>query len=437
MAGTSLTLNREADQCAGPPDEAGSPGFRHRIKDFRRVWARDLVPNPRNWRCHPKAQVAALKALLSEVGYADALIVRELEDGHLMIIDGHLRADTTPEMLVPVLVLDVNEEEADKILLTLDPLASMAQTDAQRIKELIENVSTDDQAIENLIKHTAGDEIWSLVHPDETREVEVAPDRAEELREKWKTAPGQLYQIGPHRCICGDSRQAEVTSRLFREGDRYHLIWTDPPYGVSYSEKTEWLKSHHGGPVRRPIANDALKPDEVQKLFAEALKSSLAYAMAGAAIYATVPSQFLKYFIQGLEDGGFDYRHCLVWVKNSFVLGRADYNYRHEPIVYGWRGDGPHFFVDERNHDSVFEIDRPTVSDLHPTTKPVELIAPMIKNSSLPGDIVFDPFAGSGSTIVAAHQLNRVGYGCELDPGYLAVQLERLSLLGLRPELVR
>jgi DNA modification methylase len=126
-----------------------------------------------------------------------------------------------------------------------------------------------------------------------------------------------------------------------------------------------------------------------------------------------------------------------VWVKQNFVMGRADYHYRHEPILYGWLANGPHFFIDERNHDSVFEIDRPAASELHPTTKPVELIAEMIKNSTLPGDLVYDPFAGSGSTIVAAHQLGRNGYACEIDPAYLAVELERLSLLGLKPELVR
>jgi hypothetical protein len=175
--------------------------IRDRIKEFRRVKACDLMRNPKNWRRHPKAQAEALRGLLTEIGYADAPIVRELTDHRLMIIDGHLRADTTPETPVPVLVLDVTEEEANKILLTLDPLAALAQTDAERIKDLIESVSTGDAAIENLIKRTAGDNIWSLVHPDETREVEVAPDRAEELREKWKTEPGQLYQVGPHRCI--------------------------------------------------------------------------------------------------------------------------------------------------------------------------------------------------------------------------------------------
>ena len=117
-------------------------------------------------------------------------------------------------------------------------------------------------------------------------------------------------------------------------------------------------------------------------------------------------------------------------------MGRADYHYRHEPILYGWIENGPHYFVDDRTHDSVFEVNRPVVSDLHPTTKPVELIAKMLANSSRSGELVFDPFAGSGSTIVAAHQLDRVGYGCEIDPGYLAVSLERLSILGLKPRLV-
>ena len=153
-------------------------------------------------------------------------------------------------------------------------------------------------------------------------------------------------------------------------------------------------------------------------------------------IYATVPSVFLKYFIQGLEDGGFSFRHCLIWLKDTFVMGRADYHYRHEPILYGWLENGPHYFVDDRTLDSVFEIDRPMASDLHPTTKPVELIAKMLANSSRAGELVYDPFAGSGSTIVAAHQLGRIGYGCELDPGYVAVQLERLSMIGLEPRLV-
>ena len=208
------------------------------------------------------------------------------------------------------------------------------------------------------------------------------------------------------------------------------------PLGVDDFEKTEWTNHHRGGAKRRSIENDSLKPAELQKLFAAALNVACEHALPGAVIYATVPSVFLKYFIQGLEDGGFSNRHCLVWVKQSFVLGRSDYHYRHEPILYGWRENGPHYFTEDRTQDSIFEINRPTVSELHPTTKPVELIARMVANSSRLGELVYDPFSGSGSTLLAAHQLGRIGYGVEIDPGYVAVTLERFSMLGLKPQLV-
>jgi DNA modification methylase len=158
--------------------------------------------------------------------------------------------------------------------------------------------------------------------------------------------------------------------------------------------------------------------------------------MPGAVIYATVPSVFIKYFIQGLEDGGFGYRHCLIWIKQTFVLGRSDYHYQHEPILYGWLENGAHYFCDNRTQSSVLEIDRPMSSPDHPTCKPVALIARMVTNSSGPGELIYDPFSGSGSSLLAAHQLGRVGYGCEIDPGYVAVELERLSLLGLKPEVI-
>jgi DNA modification methylase len=411
--------------------------IRDRIKEFRRVQAKDLVPNPKNWRRHPKAQVEALRGLLTEIGYADALLVRELADGRLMLIDGHLRAATTPDALVPVLVLDVTEAEADKLLATLDPLAAMAESDSERIKELLATVSTDSEAIQELLKRTAGERVWELLHPRELKEVEVAPEKADELRQKWGSKSGQIWQIDPHRIVCGDSTDPAIVGQLWSDDSPFaRIVLTDPPYGVSYGEKTNWTNRHGGGPNRRPIENDSLGPAELQKLFAAALNLARKYSFPGGAIYATVPSVFLKYFIQGLEDGGFTYRHCLVWIKQTFVLGRSDYHYRHEPILYGWIGNGPHYFVDDRTHDSVFEVDRPQASDLHPTTKPVELIARMIANSSRPGDLVYDPFGGSGSTIIAAHQLGRVGYACELDPGYIAVQLERLSMLGLKPEMV-
>src|SRR5215472_7335189 len=133
--------------------------IKDRIKELRRVTASELVANSKNWRTHPAAQAQALRAMLLDVGYADALIARELHDGRLQLIDGHLRAETTPNDIVPVLVLDVTEEEADKLLLTLDPLAGMAEADTRRLRELLETVRYDDHAIEELLKRTAGNRL--------------------------------------------------------------------------------------------------------------------------------------------------------------------------------------------------------------------------------------------------------------------------------------
>ena len=423
----------------GRPNIVAQIHIRDRIKDLRRVMAKDLVPNPKNWRRHPKAQVGALRDLLTEVGYADALLARELPDGKLMLVDGHLRAETTPDTAVPVLVLDVSEEEADKILATLDPLASMAEPDTEHLKALHATVKTESDAVQELLKRTAGERIWEMIHPYELGEVEVAPERADQLQAKWKTARGQMWKAGVHRVICGDSTEILIlTSLLGRTAPRCRMICTDPPYGVDYASKNAYLnKTDRGNRIQRPIQNDKLTPEQTGHLFKSALQAVIAQCEPGASCYATVPSgPLLVYFIQAFNASGFEFKHMLVWVKQQFVIGMADYHHRHEPILYGWLPNGAHYFCDDRSQDSVFEVDKPQVNDLHPTTKPVALISRMIANSSRPGELVYDPFAGSGSTIVAAHQLGRVGYGCELDPGYVAVILERLSLLGLKPEQV-
>ena len=159
----------------------------------------------------------ALRGLLTEIGYADALIARELPDGQLQLIDGHLRAATTPDAEVPVLVLDVTEEEADKILLTLDPLAAMAESDSARIQALLETVRTDNEAVEDLLRRVAGERLWRIVHPDEVREADVSPERADELKNKWRTEVGQLWRIEQHRVICGDSTDPIAVKRLWSD----------------------------------------------------------------------------------------------------------------------------------------------------------------------------------------------------------------------------
>jgi hypothetical protein len=221
---------------------------RDRIKALVRVPAGELLDNPKNWRRHPKGQAAALRGLLTEIGYADALLARELPSGRLMLIDGHSRKETTPEAVVPVLVLDLDESEADKLLLTLDPLAAMAESDADRIKELLETVQTDDKAVEELLRRAAGDQVWSALHPEVEPPAHI--DKADELQRKWGTKPGQLWRIGEQRLLCGDSTKAEDVVRLMGD-ERAILFATDPPYAVGYtggSHPQSW--GNHGASNR-------------------------------------------------------------------------------------------------------------------------------------------------------------------------------------------
>jgi hypothetical protein len=159
--------------------------IRDRIKELRRVRARDLLANPKNWRVHSKVQAAALRGLLAEVGYADALLARELPDGRLQLIDGHLRAETTPSAMVPVLILDVSEAEADKILLTLDPLTGMAESDSERLQALLNNVRTDSKAVEQLFARIAEQDALQVLRPPvEILDPEPQLERAAELQER-------------------------------------------------------------------------------------------------------------------------------------------------------------------------------------------------------------------------------------------------------------
>ena len=260
--------------------------------------------------------------------------------------------------------------------------------------------------------------------------------RATELQRQWRTAEHQIWRAAAHRIYCGDC--AEVPAAFF-EGRQIHLVCTDPPWGVSYGAKARSLNQYkrRKSTIERDIANDDLQGPELRRLFAAALKLAAAHAVAGCVLYVMAPAgDRLPFFISAIEAAGFTYKHALVWLKHALVMGRADYHYRHELVLYGWIENGAHCWAGGRDQDSVFAIDRPTHSDLHPTTKPVELIARMIRNSSRPGDLVYDPFAGSGTALVAGHQLKRTVYAVEQEPLYVAVQLQRLAELGLKPELV-
>ena len=203
-------------------------------------------------------------------------------------------------------------------------------------------------------------------------------------------------------------------------GGALDLVITDPPYGVKYVGKTKAAKT---------IQNDALSEEETHGLWREALSAAWPKIKDGAAIYATVPAGRLQLgFMSAMMD--FDaLRQVMVWNKSQFVLGHSDYHYKHEPILYGWKPGAAHLFTGSRNQSTVFDVEKPAVNEDHPTMKPIALWSIFIENSSKPNWTVFDPFLGSGTTMVACQQMNRKCYGIEIDPSYCQVIINRMIAL--------
>jgi site-specific DNA-methyltransferase (adenine-specific) len=251
----------------------------------------------------------------------------------------------------------------------------------------------------------------------EERDLDAAPDLPADA--ELYVERGQTWALGRHRLMCGDSTRSEDVVRLLG-ADVVDLLWSDPPWGCQIRGRTKKALT---------IVNDDLGADGTRALVAAALR--LAPLRPGGAFYVAAPSgpDLHLAFLLALGDAGLTAHQTLVWVKDRFCLGHADYQPRHEDILYGWREGRAHYFVKDRTQDTVWEIPRPARSTSHPTMKPVELVARAIRNSSTPGQLVYDPFAGSGSTLVAAEQTGRRCRAMELDPRYAQVILERWAAL--------
>jgi len=264
-------------------------------------------------------------------------------------------------------------------------------------------------------------------------------DKADELRQKWGTETGQLWQLEKHRIICGDCTDKTVVEMMMK-GERATFIFTDPPYGVSYVDKNTSLNAvSKGNLIQTPIENDCLSLEETaQKIWRKAFENMFDFSHPGCVYYITMPqggNQMMMMMM--MTSASWLVKHELIWVKNQMVIGRSDYHYKHEPILYGWKPGAAHYFINDRTQTSIWEIDRPNRSDLHPTTKPVKLVERALSNSSKPGDICMDPFLGSGTTLLACHNLHRQCRGVEISPAYIAVCLERfLGHTGIEPKLV-
>lgn len=241
----------------------------------------------------------------------------------------------------------------------------------------------------------------------------VGEDNVPEVsNEMPKSILGTVYSLGKHRLMCGDSTNYENMKVLMGE-IKSDMVFTDPPYGVNYEGKTK---------DKLKIENDINT-----NIFQEAVANISMSMKMGAAIYVCCPpGNNFKSFIEAFEDD-FYQSSTIIWVKNSMVLGHGDYHYQHEPILYGWVKDSKHTFYGGRDQVTVWNIDRPSQSKEHPTMKPIALIVKAIRNSSKEEDIILDPFLGSGSTLIACEQTNRICYGMEIDPKYCDVIRKRYA----------
>ncbi len=314
---------------------------------------------------------------------------------------------------VPVVVMDITEEKARELMIRDN--VQNGQWDTEALAGMFEMEELTAWGMPDFVFAEAGES------EGENAAVLEAKEDDYEIPETIKTdiVRGDLFEIGPHRLLCGDSTNSDDVEKLM-DGADINLIVTDPPYGLSYVGGTKDALE---------IQNDNLTEAQTHELWRDSLSAAWPSLKPGGSIYATVPDGPLHIgFAQALKDLD-SLRQIMVWNKDSMVLGRSDYHYKHEPILYGWKPGAAHYFTDDRTQTSVFDIPRPKANREHPTMKPVELWSRFMQNSSVKNNIVFDPFLGSGTTMVAAHQLNRKCYGMEIDPKYCQVIVDRMLKL--------
>ncbi len=384
------------------------PDIQNRVVETRKMRVGDLLPNPKNFRDHPPEQIRVMRAILKKVGFAGVVLARKTPEG-LMLLDGHLRALLVPDLVVDVSITDLNEEEADTFLASHDMISTLAMINQDKYGTLLDNLKIEDRALTDMLEHLR--ERPPL--PDRTGLTD--PDDVPPLPEAPWVQPGDLFQLGDHRVLCGDSTKAEDVERLL-QAVVPTLLLTDPPYGVNYSPG--------GSNPRWPQANLSMPNDnlgeEQASFWADAFSI---WPLEGDAYVFAAPGPLMFTMAQAVESGGIVQHQWLLWVKDRFAMGRSHYHYRHEHILYGWKGKSS--YQGRRDLDSVWECPRPSSSPEHPTMKPVALLGRAIEGSSSQGNVVADPFLGAGSTLMAAERLWRICYGIEIEPRYVQVTIER------------
>lgn len=371
---------------------------------------KELVPAEYNPRQMTDKQAKELEKSLKKFGLVEIPAI----DQDNTLLAGHMRMAT-------MIQLGRGEEEIDVRV----PNRKLTDAEAKEYN-LRSNKNTGEWDMDKLFAMPEGlleevgwdkKEIQKIID-GHTTVTEDDYDQEEGLEQPVRVHLGEVWQLGSHRLMCGDSTNIEAVKDLM-DGNLADMMFTDPPYGVAYVGKTKEALT---------IQNDAMTEEGTSELWDAAYSAARIFLKDGGIVYATVPPGPLHLlFAQVMKDYG-DLRQIMVWVKDRFVMGRSDYHYRHEPILYGWKSTGSHEFMGGRDKDTVWEIPRPSANKEHPTMKPIELIVKAIVEGSSGGN-VYDPFGGSGSTLIACEQTNRKCYMMELDPKYCTVILDRWEKL--------
>lgn len=371
-----------------------------------------LVPYARNARTHSKEQIAQLRASLREFGFVSPAVI----DSKYNILVGHGRVQAAREegyKTVPcVFAENLNDAQKRAYILADNQLALNAGWDEEMLS--VELSDLKDESFDlSLLGFDEKDLEKLMAGPDDGGAQDDDFDLSAALEKASFVEKGDLWTVGKHRLLCGDATSPEDVERLMG-GKTANLILTDPPYGVSF-------KASDG----LTIENDSLKGDEFYKFLLSAFTNMAAHLEKGGAAYVfhadTEGLNFRKAFI----DAGFHLAGVCIWVKNSLVLGRSDYQWQHEPILYGFLQNGKHPWYSDRKQTTIWNFNKPKRNKDHPTSKPLDLLSYPIKNSSQENAIVLDTFGGSGSTMMACEQMNRICYMSELDPKYASVILRR------------
>lgn len=372
--------------------------------DIKQMKIKDLIPYEKNPRKNDKA-VDYVAESIKEFGFKVPIVI----DKDNVIVAGHTRYKASKKLgfkEVPCIVADdLNEEQIKVFRLADNKVGEFAEWDFDLLNSELDDLIDIDMELFGF------DDVL-----EEEEQIEAQEDDFEaELPEEPKAKLGDIYQLGNHRLMCGDSTVITDVERLMG-GMKADMLLTDPPYNVDYEGKTK---------DKLKIENDKMDNDNFRRFLIDAFSNADAVMKEGAVFYIWHADSEGYNFRGACFDTGWKVRQCLVWNKNSMVMGRQDYHWKHEPCLYGWKDGAGHLWSADRKQTTVIECERPTKNDLHPTMKPIKLFDYQIKNNTNVCDIVLDLFGGSGTTIMACEQNGRKAYTMEFDPKYVDVIIAR------------